>query len=61
MTNPSLYRDDSRVRHMLDAMERIVELSRGLEGLECGGWVMKGRATFWNYFRSGKWQFLGDR
>ena len=31
MTNPSLYRDDSRVRHMLDAMERISELSRGLE------------------------------
>ncbi len=31
MTNPSLYRDDSRVRHMLDAMERIAELSRGLE------------------------------
>ena len=28
MTNPSLYRDDSRVRHMLDAMERIAELSR---------------------------------
>ena len=31
MTDPSLYRDDSRVRHMLDAMERIIELSRGLE------------------------------
>ena len=31
MTNPSLYRDDSRVRHKLDAMERIAELSRGLE------------------------------
>ena len=31
MTDPSLYRDDSRVRHMLDAMERITELSRGLE------------------------------
>ena len=31
MTNPSLYRDDSRVRHMLDAMDRISELSRGLE------------------------------
>ena len=31
MTNPSLYRDDSRVRHMLDAMERIAELSKGLE------------------------------
>ena len=31
MTNPSFYRDDSRVRHMLDAMERISELSRGLE------------------------------
>ena len=31
MTDPSLYRDDSRVRHMLDAMERIAELSRGLK------------------------------
>ena len=31
MTNPSLYRDDSRVRHMLDAMERVIELSKGLE------------------------------
>ena len=31
MTDSSLYRDDSRVRHMLDAMERITELSRGLE------------------------------
>lgn len=31
MTDPSLYRDDSRVRHMLDAMERIAELSKGLE------------------------------
>ena len=30
MTDPSLYRDDSRVRHMLDAMQRIVELSRDL-------------------------------
>ena len=31
MTDPSLYRDDSRVRHMLDAMQRIVELSRDLD------------------------------
>ena len=31
MTDPSLYRDDSRVRHMLDAMRRIVELSRDLD------------------------------
>ena len=31
MTDPSLYRDDSRVRHMLDAMERIAELCKGLE------------------------------
>jgi uncharacterized protein with HEPN domain len=31
MTDPSLYRDDSRVRHMLDAMERVIELSKGLE------------------------------
>ena len=31
MTDPSLYRDDSRVRHMLDAMQRIVELSKGLD------------------------------
>ena len=31
MTDPSLYRDDSRVRHMLDAMERVAELCKGLE------------------------------
>ena len=30
MTDPSLYRDDSRVRHMLDAMERIIEMCRDL-------------------------------
>ena len=31
MTDPSLYRDDSRVRHMLNAMERVVELCKGLD------------------------------
>ena len=31
MTDASLYRDDSRVRHMLDAMQRIVELSEDLD------------------------------
>jgi uncharacterized protein with HEPN domain len=31
MTDPSLHRDDSRVRHMLNAMERVVELSKGLD------------------------------
>ena len=30
MTDPSLYRDDSRVRHMLDALEQIAELRKGL-------------------------------
>ena len=30
MTDPSLYRDDSRVRHMLDALEQIADLSRDL-------------------------------
>ena len=30
MTDPLLYRDDSRVRHMLDAMKRIVEMCRDL-------------------------------
>ena len=30
MTAPLLYRDDSRVRHMLDAMKRIVEMCRDL-------------------------------
>ena len=39
----------------------VVIVSRwGPEGLKCGGWVMKGRATFFNYFRSGKWQFWGN-
>lgn len=32
----------------------------GSKNLECGGWVMKGRATYFNYFKSGKWQFFGD-
>ena len=41
MTDPSLYRDDSRVRHMLDAMERITELSRAWNANNCGG--MKAR------------------
>ena len=31
MTDASLYRDDSRVRHMLDAMQRIAELSKDLD------------------------------
>ena len=44
-----------------EAAAGVVIVSRwGSEGLKCGGWVMKGRATFWNYFRSGKWQFGGD-
>ena len=30
MTDPSLYRDDSRVRHMLDALGQIVALRNGL-------------------------------
>ena len=31
MTDTSRYRDDSRVRHMLDAMQRIAELSKDLD------------------------------
>ena len=31
MKDSSLYRDNSRVRHMLDALQRIVELSRDLD------------------------------
>ena len=30
MTDPSLYRDDARVRHMLSALERIVAMSEKL-------------------------------
>ena len=30
MTAPSLYRDNSRVRHMLDALEQVLELRKGL-------------------------------
>lgn len=30
MTNPELYRDDSRVRHMLDAMEHILAIAATL-------------------------------
>ena len=30
MTKPELYRDDSRVRHMLDAMEHILSITKGM-------------------------------
>ena len=30
MTKPELYRDNSRVRHMLDAMERILSIAKGM-------------------------------
>ncbi len=30
MTKPELYRDDSRVRHMLDAMEHILSIAKGM-------------------------------
>lgn len=34
----------------------MVTVSRwGREGLQAGDWVMKGKATWWNYIRSGKW------
>ena len=46
MTDPSLYRDDSRVRHMLDAMQRIVELSKGLDR----AWLRNG--CFFRFFAS---------
>ena len=32
MTDSSLYRDDSRVRHMLDAMERITDAATAQHG-----------------------------
>ena len=41
MTDPSLYRDDSRVRHMLDAMERIAELCKGLEREQLRAMMMR--------------------
>ena len=34
MTNPLLYRDDSRVRHMLSALERISAMSEKLDSLQ---------------------------
>ena len=36
MTKPELYRDDSRVRHMLDAMERILSISTGMSRDQLG-------------------------
>ena len=36
MTKPELYRDDSRVRHMLDAMERILSISKGMNRDQLG-------------------------
>jgi hypothetical protein len=38
------------------ATETIVVARWGRTGLQAGDWVMKGRATPWNYFWSGKWQ-----
>jgi RHS repeat-associated protein len=35
----------------------VITVTRwGRPGLEPGDWVMKGGKTYWNYFRSGKWQ-----
>ena len=36
MTKPELYRDNSRVRHMLDAMERILSISKGMSRDQLG-------------------------
>ena len=36
MTKPELYRDDSRVRHMLDAMERILTIAKGMSRDQLG-------------------------
>ena len=36
MTKPELYRDDSRVRHMLDAMERILSIAKGMSREQLG-------------------------
>ena len=36
MTKPELYRDDSRVRHMLDAMERILSIAKGMSRDQLG-------------------------
>ena len=30
MTDPSLYRDDSRVRHMIAAIERVLDVGKGM-------------------------------
>lgn len=42
---------------LTNAADDVVVVSRwGKPGLEAGDWVMKGRASWWNYFWSGKWQ-----
>jgi len=39
------------------ATSGMVTVSRwGRPGLQSGDWVMKGRASWWNYLKSGKWQ-----
>ena len=37
MTDPSLYRDDSRVRHMIAAMKRVLDVSNGMSRDELVG------------------------
>ena len=48
MTNQSLYRDDSRVRHMLAAMKRVLEVSNGMSRNELIGAEQKTESILFN-------------
>ena len=49
MTDPSLYRDDSRVRHMLDALAQIAELRKGLSRGQLRWHEGVTERILWNY------------
>ncbi len=44
------------IEEELQNAEKRITVSRwGRPGLQPGDWVMKGKANYWNYVRSGKW------
>ena len=48
MTDPTLYRDDSRVRHMIVAMKRVLDVSNGMSRDELVGAEQKTESILFN-------------
>ena len=48
MTDPTLYRDDSRVRHMIVAMKRVLDVSNGMSRDEFVGAEQKTESILFN-------------